>query len=199
MRPALDSSVGLEPWPHAAPALIPHSSPKGRGLRCDSGPTCAGSSTGHPIRSPRRHVISRSRARRSIRPWRRTGSRILARRTRARAARPFVLDLTLRGFAILNCYGDRPLSPSPARGWPRRNRRVTSVAPHSFVLRRYVRTLTQRGTKSRSIPGQSVKHPSDDARQHAQPRRASANPPRPKEAAWKDCTRFSRLPTACLS
>src|SRR6266566_5236344 len=28
----------------------------------------------------------------------------------------------------LNCYGDRPLSPSPARGWPRRNRHYVGCA-----------------------------------------------------------------------
>src|SRR5258706_15292328 len=69
------------------------------------------------------------------------------------------LDLRLSGTVLqsANYDSDRPLSPSPARGWPRRNRRFTSAAPHSFVLRRYVRTLTQRGAKSRTIPGQFVK------------------------------------------
>ena len=69
------------------------------------------------------------------------------------------LDLRLSGTVLqsANYDSDRPPSPSPARGWPRRNRRFTSAAPHSFVLRRYVRTLTQRGAKSRTIPGQFVK------------------------------------------
>ena len=48
MCPALDSSVGCQTVPYAAPALIPHSSPKGRGFGRDPGPSCASSPNGTP-------------------------------------------------------------------------------------------------------------------------------------------------------